>query len=136
MKKINRNKVISYLCKAIPTLEAIYFYGSYLTDSFTDKSDLDIAIKVEGQFENRKRWKTQEELASSIGRNVDLLNLNNASLVMQFEVVSAGERVFCDNDMEIQKYETLIYSRYLDFNQVRKPIIEQIQKTGSIYDSR
>ena len=105
MKKIDPDFIVLHLQKAISGLQAVYVYGSYLTDSFSDESDLDIAIKVEGGLENRTRWDIQEELASKLGRNIDLLNLDSESLVMQFEVVSSGERVFSVNEEEIQQYE-------------------------------
>jgi len=97
MKKIDPILVVSFLQKAISTLRAVYFYGSYLTESFSDESDLDIAIKVGKNLNNQDRWRIQEDLASKLGRNIDLLNLESASLVMQFEVVSTGNETIHDN---------------------------------------
>lgn len=133
MKQIDPILIISHLDKAISGLQAVYLYGSFLSETFSDDSDLDIAIKVDSRLDNQKRWQIQEDLASIYGRDVDLLDLDRASLVMQFEVISKGNRVYCAEENTIVKYETLVYSRYLDFNQVRKYIIEEIKKAGSVY---
>jgi uncharacterized protein len=136
MKPIEKKSIISHLIEAISGLQAVYLYGSFLSDSFSDESDLDIAIKAEERLDNPRRWRIQEDLASIYGRDVDLLDLGRASLVMQFEVISTGERIYCTAENTIALYETLVYSRYLDFNQIRKPIIEEITKRGSVYGNR
>ena len=135
LKQIVPKSIVSHLTKAISGLQAVYLYGSFLSDSFSDESDLDIAVKAERRLDNQERWRIQEDLAGICGRDVDLLDLDRASLVMQFEVVSAGERIYCADEKPIAHYETLLYSRYLDFNRIRKPIVEEIIKRGSVYGS-
>jgi uncharacterized protein len=136
MKPIDKKSIVANLNKSISDLQAVYLYGSFLSDSFSDESDLDIAVKADNRLDNQKRWRIQEDLASIYGRDVDLLDLYRASLVMQFEVISSGERIYCAAENTIALYETLVYSRYLDFNQIRKPIIEEITKRGSVYGNR
>jgi uncharacterized protein len=136
LKQIDPKLIVSHLNKSISSLQAVYLYGSFLSASFSDESDLDIAIKTEQRLDNQKRWQIQEDLASIYGRDVDLLDLDRASLVMQFEVISTGERIYCAAENTTALYETLVYSRYLDFNQIRKPIIEEITKRGSVYGNR
>lgn len=119
--------------ESIRDLHAVYLYGSVITDDFKQDSDLDIAFKSPSCLNNQTRWRLQEELAARFNRDVDLLDLENSSLVMQFEVISKGTRIFCAEENEIEAYETLIFSRYLDFNQIRKLIIKSILSEGSVY---
>jgi uncharacterized protein len=135
LKQIDPKSIVSHLTKAISGLQAVYLYGSFSSDSFSDESDLDIAVKAERRLDNQERWRIQEDLAGIYGRNVDLLDLDRASLVMQFEVISTGERIYCADENIIAHYETLLYSRYLDFNWIRKPIVDEIIKRGSVYGS-
>lgn len=135
MKQIDPKLIVSHLNDAISGLQAVYLYGSYLSDSFSDKSDLDIAIKTVERLDNQERWRIQEVLAGIFGRDVDLLDLDRASLVMKFEVISTANRVHCADENIIARFETLVYSRYLDFNQIRKPIIKEIIKSGAVYGS-
>jgi len=135
MKQIDPKSLISLLNEKISGLQAVYLYGSFLSDGFSDESDLDIAVKIDNPLDNQKRWRIQEDLASICGRDVDLLDLDRASLVMQYEVISTANRVYCTDENRLASYETLVYSRYLDFNQIRKPIIEEIIKRGFVYGS-
>jgi uncharacterized protein len=135
LKQINPKSIISHLHKSISNLQAVYLYGSFLSAGFSDKSDLDVAMKAENRLDNKIRWRIQEDLAGICGRDVDLLDMSQASLVMQFEVISTGERIYSVAENTIAHYETLVYSRYLDFNQVRKPIIDDIIERGSVYGS-
>lgn len=135
MKAISLNQIITFLRGKLADLQAVYVYGSYVTGGFSAESDLDLAVRVAGELENPTRWKVQEELASLISRDIDLLDLGQASLVMQFQVISTGERIYCvDQDIAAQ-HEMLVYSRYLDFSLTRKPIIEAVQERGSVYGS-
>jgi predicted nucleotidyltransferase len=133
MKTINLPSIVTFLSDRIPDLQAVYVYGSFLMEHFGDGSDLDLAFRAENELDNVERWIIQQALAEMIRRDTDLLDLNRASIVMQFEVITTGKRLFCLDEEAIARYETLVYSRYLDFNQVRKPIIESIQQRGSIY---
>ena len=132
-KSIDVEGLKSFLLKEISSLQAIYLYGSVVTEFFSKLSDLDVAIKTLTPLENIKRWEKQESLASSLNRNVDLLNLDQASLVMKFEVISKGIRIYQADLDKIENFETLIYSRYLDFNETRKAIIGEITTKGRVY---
>lgn len=79
------------------------------------------------------RWKLIQQLAVLLNRDVDLIDLSSASTVMQFQVVSTGERVFTHDLVSIEWWELKIYQLYLTLNDDRKPILEAIQQTGRIY---
>ncbi len=132
-RSLDVNLIIRFLKAEFEVIQAIYIFGSAITSDFTRHSDLDIAVKLRTQIDNISRWRTQEKLAAQINRDVDLVELNRASLVMQFEVVSKGLKVYCADSYEVDLYETLIFSRYLDFNEIRKSIITDIIDRGSIY---
>ncbi len=135
MKHIDPKEIISFLKEKVVGLQAVYVYGSYTTNHFSDESDLDLAFMTERGLENLLRWKVQQELAVFIARDTDLLDLRRTSIVMQFEVISRGKRIFCADEDAVSQYEMLVYSRYLDFNRIRKPILEAIQERGTVYGS-
>ena len=136
MNDINYKNIISFLKGKIDDLQAIYVYGSAVSDVFSEKSDLDVAIKARSVLDKVKRWDYQEDLAILMGRDVDLLDMDQASLVMKYEVLTTGDRIYCQAVSEIEKYETVIYSRYLEFNEIRKPIIEAAVQRGRVYGDR
>ena len=133
MKNIDDNKIVSLLKRRIRDLQAVYLFGSVVGDQFSTHSDLDIAVKAGAMIDPIKRWEIQEELAVLVGRNVDLLDLVQASLVMKFEVINTGQRIFCGDIDYIESYETSIFSQYLDFNEIRGLIIDAILERGNVY---
>lgn len=85
VKKISRKFGIRY---------AILF-GSYVTKSRWKESDIDIAVKLEKTPKNfRENLKTSTEISGELGRmlgkEVDVIVLNSASLGLRFEIFESG----------------------------------------------
>lgn len=77
--KINQNKIVQF-CKK-HHIEYFAFFGSVLTQKFTDNSDVDVLVRFE-----KKNTPTlfrivdmETELSEIIGRSVDLKTLNELS---------------------------------------------------------
>lgn len=126
-------KIIGILKKGIPDLISVYCFGSSLQGYETFESDLDIAYLSDGQITNIKRWAIQEEIASLLKRDVDLIVLKTATDVMRFQIISTGVRVFVKNERKAEQFEDLVYCLYLDLNEQRKEILEDIYKRGYVY---
>ena len=99
----------------------------------TPQSDLDIAYLSDKQITNVERWAIQEEIAALLMRDVDLVALKTATDVMKFQIVNKGVRIFVKDVKKAERFEDLVYSLYLDLNEQRKGILEDIYKRGSIY---
>ena len=125
--------IIQHLHTALPSLRAVYLFGSVVTEHFTEDSDIDIAVLTSEPMDALLRWKLIQRLAIALNRDVDLVNLSTASTVMQFQVVSTGERIFTADATAMEWWELKVYQLYLTLNDDRKPILEAIQQTGRIY---
>lgn len=73
----------------------VYLFGSYIDGTAHEKSDLDIGVLFK---EDISLWQ-EMELAAGISHwlgfeNIDLLNLNKASLRMQFMIISTGQLIY------------------------------------------
>lgn len=129
-----RTDIISTLIRELPCkVYAIYGFGSFYSGQSTPQSDLDIAILPEYPLQSEERWRIQEKLASLIGANVDLVDLNSCSLVMQFQIIANGKKIFSSDDYKTNAFETRIYSAYCRFNEERKVVVDSILKQGSVY---
>ncbi|MGB3850498.1 MAG: nucleotidyltransferase domain-containing protein [Tunicatimonas sp.] len=128
-----KEPIVQHLQRALPSLRAVYLFGSVVTEHFTEDSDIDIAVLTSEPMDALLRWKLIQQLAVLLNRDVDLIDLSSASTVMQFQVVSTGERVFTHDLVSIEWWELKIYQLYLTLNDDRKPILEAIQQTGRIY---
>ncbi len=126
-------QVIAVLQKRIPDLISVYCFGSSVQGCETLESDLDIAYLSDRQITNVERWTIQEEIASLLIRDVDLIALKTATDVMKFQIISKGVRIFVKDMRKAEQFEDLVYCLYLDLNEQRKGILEDIYKRGYVY---
>lgn len=128
-------RIRSIILKAFPEAVAIYLFGSRADGTFNPDSDFDLAILLPRHkpADDHTLFNLQQDISSSINHDVDLICLNNTTLVMQFLVTSNGLLLFEKDKTEILKFETLVLSMYQRFNEERRGILEEIQSSGKIY---
>lgn len=70
---------------------AVYAFGSRIQGTADERSDLDLAVLVQGCAGPLMLWDLAGEAADIAGCPVDLLDLRRASTVMQQQVLVKGE---------------------------------------------
>ena len=126
--------VVPSLQEAIPSLQAVYLFGSITTEHFTAQSDVDVAVLTPEPLEPLFRWELIQRLANELNRDVDLIDLTTATTVVQFQVVSTGECIFAADPTAMEWWELKVYQLYLTLNDDRKPILDAIRQSGRIYE--
>ncbi len=121
--------IIRQLTDKIPALFGIYFFGSYANGSYRPNSDIDVAILTGTKLTAVERWNIQEELASELDKDVDLVDLKDASVILRVEVIDNGIRLFTGNKYECENFETTTYSMYADLNETRMDILNDIKSS-------
>ena len=114
-------------------MQAIYLFGSYANGTEHPESDVDIAFLCEETVDNLERWRVSELLASQLNRDVDLVDLTNASEVLRMQVVGKGKRIYVRDEVMVEAFEDRVYMLYIDLNENRSAILEDIAKRGSVY---
>lgn len=112
----------------IPGLLGIYIFGSFANNRLTPESDIDIAFLTWEKISAVEKWKIQEELASLLDIDIDLVDLKDASVVLRAEVVENGERIYTENEYECDNFEVTTYSMYADLNETRKDILNEYKE--------
>ncbi len=125
--------VIAYCVEHMKGLEAIYLFGSQVNGLANSESDIDIAILCSEPFPAESRWKFSQTLANLLHQDVDILDLKQASTVMQCQVIQTGRRIFCKNPTRNAFFEMYTLSDYIQLNEQRSGILQDIRKRGSIY---
>ncbi|MFT4242668.1 MAG: nucleotidyltransferase domain-containing protein [Acidovorax sp.] len=124
---------IAHLLQAqVPGLLAVYGFGSRVQGTAGPGSDLDLAVLVEGYADPVLLWQLAGELSGVAGCAVDLLDLRAASTVMQYQVITTGQRWWA-RDSRAALFESAILSEKTALDTARAGLLDDIQKRGSVY---
>jgi len=129
----DNKEIVLFLQKEIPSLKAIYLFGSMASGDYTNNSDVDLAFLSSSNMPSITRFDLSQALARKLNKDVDLIDLNEASEVMRFEIVSKGNKIFSDESQELELFEDKVYMLYIDLNENRMHILDDIAKRGSVY---
>lgn len=96
---MNNNEIIKVIHETFTRndIDACYIFGSFLTNRFTEESDIDIAIL--GSIELEDRLYIEGILEEKLGRAIDLVNIEELPRNIQLQIVSRNKKViFKDNE--------------------------------------
>ena len=111
--------------------EVIVLFGSYVRGTQNSESDIDIAIKPKKEISKREIFYMSQELENIINIEVDLVDLNNIGDGFRYEILINGKTIYWENEMKFELYKLDMYREYLELNESRKKIIEEIKKGGT-----
>ncbi len=106
-----------------------YLFGSMANNSTGPLSDLDIAVYLDGR---RNCFTTRLHLMEALAKELaserfDLVVLNQAPVVLQFEVIKHG-KVLKENKPRRITFETQVLREYLDYGYLRQVQYESIKQ--------
>ena len=129
----NLEHLINLLRKRIPTLQAVYHFGSTARGEARDDSDVDVAFLSSELLRAGTLYELQGMCMEVTGGDVHLVELRKADPVFAMEVMGCGEAVFvCDADA-VAEFETAAMSMYCAFNEETRDLVSAIAERGSVY---
>jgi uncharacterized protein len=126
-------QVIPFLNEKLNSYLIIVF-GSTAKGTDRVDSDLDIAYLSDQQIEKYDRFMLGQELAALINKDVDLVDLNQASTVFAAQIVQSGKTIFCRDDKRRMEFEMKTLKMYAKLNEEREIVMKRIEESGSIYE--
>lgn len=130
--------IIQTVLTHYPNVQGVYLFGSFMTEDEWPDSDVDIALLLPPleakQASNLTGTDCVLELASALGKKVDLLNARMVSTVFQKEIVTNGRRLHCADRYAVDEFEMLTLSYYQKLNEERGAIIAAALADGRFYD--
>lgn len=132
MTSTQRTSILRTLQSGLPQLLAVYGFGSRIRGDARPDSDLDLAVLVAGYADPVVLWELAGELSDGAGCQVDLLDLRAASTVMQYQVVTTGER-WWSKDAQAPIYEAAILSEKTALDTARAALLDDVRREGRIY---
>jgi predicted nucleotidyltransferase len=117
---------------AFPGLVSAYVFGSVAAGRAHAESDLDLGVLLDHHTypEARARFEAQLELRrhlspASVGREVDLVVLNDASPVLGRRIVASGVRAFCADARADHAFQRDVQLRAADLD----PFLRRMRQT-------
>lgn len=129
---MNRDAIMHTLQARLPNLLAIYAFGSRITGTARPDSDLDLAVLVAGYAEPLTLFELAGDLADVAGCAVDLLDLRAASTVMQYQILTTGQRWWA-KDTQAALFEAAMLSEKTALDTARAGLLNDIQNRGTVY---
>lgn len=124
--------IVDRLRDRLPGILAIHAFGSRRSGEATPESDLDLAVLLPGKADPLTLWNLSAELADQAGCPVDLLDLRAASTVMQYRIITTGQRLWARN-ARAALFESFILSEKTALDEARAPLLAIIEKEGTIH---
>ena len=127
------NAAINQILQArVPDVLAIYAFGSRVQGTAGPDSDLDLAVLVAGYANPLRLFDLAGELSEVAGCTVDLLDLRAASTVMQYQIITTGQRWWA-RDVQAALYESAVLSEKTALDTARAGLLSDIAQRGTVY---
>lgn len=124
--------IIEYLQEKINP-DVIYLFGSAAKGQMHSESDIDIAYLGEKKLNAYEIFMIAQGLADKLKKEVDLVDLEQSSTVLQAQVIGKGKVIYCRNQEMRMLFEMVALKKYARLNEERKVILDNIRESGSIY---
>lgn len=104
--------------RSIDRVKLAYLFGSIVRGDANELSDVDIAVMLDESLSKKDMFNEELDLISELTHvlksdKIDLIVLNDAPLLLKFNIIKNGHVLKSDETKRIS-FETGVMSRYLD----------------------
>ena len=121
-------EAVETIKQVYPEVWAVYLFGSFNTEYERPESDLDLALLLKNPCNPLALWELSQKIAIKINREVQVVDLRQASTVFQNEIIRNERRIFCQKPKECNELESIYLAMYLRFNEERKDLLTDFKK--------
>ncbi len=115
-----------------PEVLAVILFGSAAQQRIHPESDIDVAVlfRFEIPRERRKEllYAIYEQVPYYFIEPVDLVNLNDADLILCHQALTRGEIILCRDETAFKMFRDARILQYLDFTRFLEPFYPKISK--------
>ncbi|MFS0907521.1 nucleotidyltransferase domain-containing protein [Priestia aryabhattai] len=113
----------------------IIVFGSFAKGTTHQESDIDIAFYVKDKkLDKYEVFMLAQDLAALLKREVDLVNIAEASTVFQAQIYTTGEIIYSGDDTLRMNEQMKALKMYAKLNEERKDVLQKVDESGSIYE--
>ena len=126
-----QEKIVDYFLDKKPKL--IYLFGSYAKNINREESDIDIAVLLGTSMESKEKYKYKMELVDLLGKEVDLIDLTDANIILKHQIVTTGKNLFCRTKLERDEFKYGVISCYYQYKEDIDVVKKSIKKRGHVW---
>lgn len=102
-------------------IRLVYIFGSYAKGNNNEKSDIDIAVLLNNDYNPMDKLELIGELTSVLRReDIDLVILNSANPVLRHQVIKYGKLIYMESEDVKVDFEVKVLKEYMDMEPFRK----------------
>lgn len=102
-------------------IRLVYIFGSYAKGNNNEKSDIDIAVLLNNDYNPMDKLELIGELTSVLRReDIDLVILNSANPVLRHQVIKYGKLIYMESEDVKVDFEVKVLKEYMDMESFRK----------------
>jgi predicted nucleotidyltransferase len=124
-------KIDTDLCKKFG-IKLVYLFGSQAKGVSAEGSDFDIAVLFKKEPAVPLALKEISlftlELNKSFSSKLDIISLNDAPLLLKYEVVAHGKPLYCENETDRINFEVSVIKEYIDEEPIRNLYNQALHK--------
>ena len=120
-------QLCDYIIQLLPKAELIYLFGSHANGQVRQDSDYDLAVLLPEHLNNIERWELAQQLAGKFGKDVDLIDLRQASPVLRMQIIDQGRLISGDKNTATA-FEMQSFSMYGNLQENRAAIISDFKQ--------
>ena len=106
--------------KKFEQIKIAYLFGSYAENKENKYSDIDIGLLLSDDFKDITKFKLDilGNLTAKQFDNIDVIILNNSSLLMQFEAVKHNNIIYKQDCFDSCEFFSIIVRKFFDFRRL------------------
>lgn len=109
-------------------LQGIVLYGSRARGNYRSDSDFDLAMLCDHNIPADECWLLAQDIAATINKDVDLIDLWQAATVLRKEVIDGGVWLYQRDRIQCEEFATMAISQYQNFNLERRELLSAIKQ--------
>lgn len=103
--------------------KVVYVFGSVAAGRDRPDSDVDLGVLPGRRCDPYEVFQLGQQLAARLRREVDLVDLSQASAVLRARVVTTGRRLATQDERRAAEFEMYALSDYARANEERRPVL-------------
>lgn len=113
--------------------QILILFGSSVKGCFRDDSDIDVGFISTKAVKPYDLYLIAQKLVLEVGREVDLINLNQASTVFKAQILGSGQVIYSKDPQKLAEFQIRTFKEYALLNEERAVILKNISVRGSVY---